>query len=140
MSLFKKRKSDIIDWSSNQRREPKVVVSPRKSSYPNSFSSSSSNFNKPSPQESSGGAFSIFGGADVASTAKSSSSPNYVDFSGSSGSSNNSDNSEGEAEDRRKKLTKRIMDMTDRLEELSNQMYKLQQRVELLERKADLGR
>lgn len=138
MSLFRKRKSDIIDWSSNQKREPKVVSSPRKSSYPNSFSSSASNFNKPSSQESSGGAFSIFGGADVASTAKSNSSSNYVDFSGSSGSSNT--DSSDDVEDRRKKLTKRIMDMTDRLEEISNQVYKLQQRIELLERKTDLGR
>jgi len=41
------------------------------------------------------------------------------------------------AEDRKKKLVKRIMDMTTKLEDLSNQVYHLQQRVEVLERKSD---
>jgi len=42
--------------------------------------------------------------------------------------------------DKRKKLAKRIMEMTDKLEELSNQIYHLQQRVEVLEKKSDSGR
>jgi hypothetical protein len=136
MGLFKKKKSDFIDWSANQRREPKGVDFSAKSPQSNSFSSSSNSFNKPVSQESSVGAFSIFGGADVASTVTKNNSPEYVNFSSSS---INSDSS-GDAEEKRKKLSKRIMDMTDRLEELSNQMYKLQQRVELLERKTNIGR
>ena len=42
------------------------------------------------------------------------------------------------AEERKKKLAKRIMEMTEKLEDLSNQIYHLQQRVEVLERKFDV--
>ena len=45
-----------------------------------------------------------------------------------------------DAEERRRKLLKRLIDMTDKLEELSNQIYHLQQRVELLEKKLDVNR
>jgi chromosome segregation ATPase len=38
-------------------------------------------------------------------------------------------------EERRKRLAKRFMDMTDKIEDLSNQVYHLQQRIELLEKK-----
>ena len=41
-------------------------------------------------------------------------------------------------EDRKTKLAKRLSDMTEKLENLSNQIYHLQQRVELLERKAGI--
>jgi len=44
------------------------------------------------------------------------------------------------SEEKRKRLVKRIMDMTEKLEDLSNQIYHLQQRVEVLERKADIRR
>jgi len=37
--------------------------------------------------------------------------------------------------ERRRRLVKRLKDMTDRMEDLSNQIYRLQQRVEVLERK-----
>jgi molecular chaperone GrpE (heat shock protein) len=43
-------------------------------------------------------------------------------------------------EEKRKRLSKRIMDMTERLEDLSNQIYHLQQRLEVLERKANINR
>src|SRR3989344_1938644 len=38
-----------------------------------------------------------------------------------------------DVEEKRKRLTKRLADLTDKLEELSNQIYHLQQRIELLE-------
>ncbi len=38
-------------------------------------------------------------------------------------------------EEKRRKLTKRLMDITNQLEEISNQLYHLQQRVEVLEKK-----
>jgi predicted RNase H-like nuclease (RuvC/YqgF family) len=43
--------------------------------------------------------------------------------------------SEENSEDKRKKLATRLMDITEKLEDLSTQIYHLQQRVELLERK-----
>ncbi len=42
---------------------------------------------------------------------------------------------EGDPQDKRRKLAKRLVDMTDKIEDLSNQIYHLQQRLELLERK-----
>lgn len=67
------------------------------------------------------GAIGIFG----MPTPTPSTSPGYVDVS---------------AEDeRKKKLAKRLMDITDRLEEISNQIYHLQQRIELLEQKSKVG-
>jgi len=42
---------------------------------------------------------------------------------------------ESDSEDKRRKLAKRLKDMTEKIEDFSNQIYHLQQRVELLERK-----
>ena len=42
-------------------------------------------------------------------------------------------------EDRRRRLAKRLMSITDKLEELSNQIYHLQQRIEVMERKSGVG-
>ena len=41
-------------------------------------------------------------------------------------------------EEKRKRFTKRISDMAETIEDLSNQIYHLQQRVELLERKLNV--
>ncbi len=43
-------------------------------------------------------------------------------------------------EEKRKKLAKRIMEMTEKMEDLGNQIYHLQQRLEVLERKLDVKR
>lgn len=68
--------------------------------------------------------------------------PNSFGFLGNLASSNsqNSYNDFQElpikdSEGKRKKLAKRLMSLTEKLEELSTQMYHLQQRVEFLERK-----
>ena len=42
-------------------------------------------------------------------------------------------------ENRRKKLAKRLIDMTSRMEDLSNQIYHMQQRIEVLEKKMNAG-
>ena len=66
---------------------------------------------------------------------------NFFGFGGSSSSAESApqtvtESSSSDLEERRQKLVKRLTYMTDKLEELSNQIYKLQQRVELLERKS----
>lgn len=40
-----------------------------------------------------------------------------------------------DSDEKRRRLARRLKDMTDRIEEQSNQIYQLQQRIELLERK-----
>ena len=42
-------------------------------------------------------------------------------------------------EEKKKKLAKRIVDLTDDVENLSNQIYHLQQRIEVLERKLNIS-
>ena len=41
--------------------------------------------------------------------------------------------------DKRKRLTKRLMDITEKMEDLGNQIYHLQQRLEVIERKVGVG-
>ena len=61
------------------------------------------------------------------------------------GSSSDSSETDSEVIDlsvsseRRKKLAKRILEITNKLEDLSNQIYHLQQRIEVLERKANIS-
>lgn len=43
----------------------------------------------------------------------------------------------GDAQERKRKLAKRLVDMTEKIEDLSNQIYHLQQRIELIERKVN---
>jgi hypothetical protein len=43
-------------------------------------------------------------------------------------------------DERRRKLAKRLGDMTSKIEDLSNQIYHLQQRLEVVERKLDVNR
>ncbi len=79
---------------------------------------------------SAGNFFNWFGGSgsQESSSTSGSSYPNTYSSSGTG---------EGglDAEERRKRLAKRLKDMTDKLEEISNQLYLLQQRVEVLEKK-----
>ena len=42
-------------------------------------------------------------------------------------------------EEKKKKLAKRILDIVNRLDDLSNKIYHLQQRIELLERKSNIN-
>ncbi|MGA2130075.1 MAG: hypothetical protein ABSG05_00460 [Candidatus Pacearchaeota archaeon] len=62
------------------------------------------------------------------------------DSPGAMNSSSGSDDFETAAtpEERKKRLAKRILNMTERIEDLSNQVYHLQQRVEVLEKKANI--
>ncbi|HTZ41736.1 MAG TPA: hypothetical protein VMC07_00820 [Candidatus Omnitrophota bacterium] len=60
-----------------------------------------------------------------------------IGFLGDMAASNSSYNSEDNEDsgEKKKKLAKRILEMTDRIEDLSNQVYHLQQRIDLLEKK-----
>ena len=68
---------------------------------------------------------SAFGFGNSSVDSKSSNS-NYVNLS--------EDNS-----DKKTKLTKRLLDITDKLEDLSNQIYHLKQRIEIIEKKMKIS-
>lgn len=53
-------------------------------------------------------------------------------FGNNSASTETNSQSSG-SEEKRRKLAKRLMDMTDKIEDLSNQIFHLQQRIEILE-------
>lgn len=79
-----------------------------------------------SPEESaSKGAFDFLGGL-ASSSGSTESSEETIDISAGL--------------DRKKRLVKRITDMTGKMEDLSNQIYHLQQRIEVLERKLEVNR
>lgn len=69
----------------------------------------------------------FLGSLASASTPSQTETTDYVDLSG---------NLEG----KRRKLAKRLIDMTNKMEEISNQLYHLQQRIEVLEKKTDVNR
>ena len=123
MGLFKK-KSKVLDLTRYEKRFPqkKSQESDIKDLTLNSPSQEASTN---SSNSNSGGFFgNFFGGSR-------SSADSALQIS--------SESSSPDLEERRQKLVKRLRDMTDKLEELSNHIYKLQQRIELLERKANLG-
>lgn len=78
-----------------------------------------------------------------------SSSGSFFDLSENSGSESSSSYSSESSysrdaeslnpEEKRRRLAKRLKNMTDRMEELSNSIYLLQQRIEVLERKTNVN-
>lgn len=81
---------------------------------------------KESNSTSSASPFSFFDAGSSASSSESSSDDDFVDLGSSS-------------TDKRRKLAKRILDMTTRIEDLGNQIYHLQQRLELIEKKLNVN-
>ena len=57
------------------------------------------------------------------------------DFAQSAKSDNDFSNSSLNSEERKEKLKQRLLNMTTQLEDLSNQIYRLNQRIEFLEQK-----
>jgi len=110
---FFKRKDKVIDLSERYRKKQEQTEQLKKEE--KEISSS---------KESSGGFFGIFGSSIPAST---------------SNASKNETESYASIEDRKRKLAKRLAEMTTKLEDLSNQIYHLQQRIEVLERKSGVG-
>ena len=121
MGLFKK-KEKVVDWSE------KYKIQTARSSRTGAQSSGSS-----SSSDKSGLGF-------LGDMANSNSSTDNVSWDNDS-SSNSSYGSDtvGNYSDKKQKLAKRLLDMTGKIEELSNQIYHLKQRIEVLEKKARIS-
>jgi len=127
---FFSRRDKIVDLTEEYRENKKAQA---KEALGKSSSADASAQNQ---ETSAGGFFNFFGNANNSSNSSSSSSA-----SSSSGvtSSDNSNTSETlDADEKRRRLAKRLKDMTDRIEEQANQIYILQQRIELLEKKSNV--
>ncbi len=101
-----KKKKDVLDLTETlNRREEKL----------NNMKEDMASGSNEEPQGE--GIFSLFGNANPSQT------------------SVQPESNLGEEENKRSRLAKRLVMMTDKLEDLSNQIYHLQQRVEVLEKK-----
>lgn len=108
---FKKRK-DLIDLTEHYKKQQEKMAQTQKTPQTSTSDSDSFNFLK-----------------NLASN--------------SQDNSNNSDSDVSVIEtdhERKRKLAKRLMDMTNKMEELSNQIYHMQQRIEVLEKKLNSNR
>lgn len=117
MGWFKKR-NDVIDLGERYRKQQQRLKELKEETEQQSASDS--------VQQSAPSGIGIFGMSNsttVSSTpVTSSSDEGVVDLSGG-------------ADEKRRRLAKRLMDMTDKIEDLNNQIYHLQQRIEVLEQK-----
>jgi len=115
MALFKfGKKRNILDLSEKYRKQQEKLQTPTETS------------STDTQQPSSAGGFSFLGNLASSSNSAPQTSDNYATLG-------------EDAETKRKKLAKRFMDMTTKIEELSNQIYHLQQRIEVLERKSGIS-
>ncbi len=107
---FGKKGSDIVDLAERYRKQKEREEIAK---------------TKQTEKSSPPGMFSFFDSPSKSNSAQ--------DYEGVIDLSNNSD-------EKKKRFAKRLVDMTEKLEELSNSIYHLQQRIEVLEKKANLNR
>ncbi len=127
MGLFGNKKPRVVDWTEKLNNQQERANRMREDL------ASQSSHNSTSTQEDSVSPFPFFAG-NTSENSTSSENSTYNPYSSRSNSGYNSA-SEDSAEEKRKRLGKRLLDMTNKIEELSNQVYQLQQRIEVLERR-----
>ncbi|MCK5625122.1 hypothetical protein KAI04_04750 [Candidatus Pacearchaeota archaeon] len=115
MAIFKRRNKGILDLTEKYRKDQAKAVEMQ-----------AENSSVASPTSETSNAFGFLGNMASASTSSSETSEDYPTMRGDTG-------------DRKRQLSKRLLDITEKLEDLSNQIYHLQQRIELLERKTGVG-
>jgi hypothetical protein len=123
MGLFGKKKEKVLDWSENYRIPEKRTT--RNSSRNNGSSSSSSDME--------------FLGDMASSSASNSSNSSSNDYVSWDNDTSVPVEHEQEHDSKKTKIAKRLLDMTDKIEDLSNQVYHLKQRIELLEKKLKIN-
>ena len=119
MKFFKK-KDGVVDLGAHYEKQQEKL-NRLKENLANS-ETSSPEISSPEPtQKQSSGIMGFFGGMSNAANTSSESEPETPSYES--------------AHEKKRKLAKRLMDMTDKIEDLTNQIYHLQQRIEVLERK-----
>lgn len=139
MGFFNRNKVvDLTEDYHYERKKSKANIKDNLSDTSNTQTPVSS-----STQESSlGGFFNFFGGSSSSNSHSSSGSSDNLSPSNSSydNSSSSSSTESLDAEEKRRRLALRLKNMTDRIEDLSTQLYQLQQRIEVVEKKLNSGR
>ena len=113
MGIFRRKDKGVLDLTEKYRRDQERATEMR-----------SKLVSSPSSTTDSSSAFGFLG--SMASASSSTAPDETVDPSSS-------------VELRKKQLSKRLLDMTEKIEDFSNQIYHLQQRIEVLERKVGVG-
>jgi len=113
---FFKRKSKVLDLTDRYRKQQEKITNMREEMQEQ----------KKSEEDSPMVPFSFFGNSNTNSN--------------SDEETTNYSESYESAHERKRKLAKRLASMTSQIEELSNQIYHLQQRIEVLEKKSDANR
>lgn len=132
-----KKKDDFVDLSEHYRKQQELAKEKakekltedgdlKKSFYPG-LGFGKKEEPKETPIEPAPTAFGVFNPAPSTSSESTLSENNLIGTS------------QDNAAEKRKKLAKRLMDMTTKMEDLANQVYSLQQRIEVLERKSGVG-
>ena len=122
MSMFKRKKGKVVDLSNRLARHQE-----REREMKTNFSPDSS------------GTLDLSSSTNSSSESDSSNSGNFFGgFFGGGSPSSKTETATSDAEERRKKLGKRILDMTNKIEELENEIYRMKQRMDLLEKKQRL--
>lgn len=116
MGLFKRKNKDFIDLTQRYKKQQERIAEMQEDSQSSSESDAQGL-----------GFFGAISDTVSNSTSSSASSPGYSDVS------------EG-VEEKRRRLSKRLLEMTNKIEEISNQIYHLQQRLELIERKMNINK
>jgi len=120
MALFgMKRRDDVIDLTERFKKQQAQAEDIRSETHDETKEVPKSSGFNPFPA--------FFGGANTVKKEESN-DDDYINVS--SGMSES-------GEEKRRKLAKRLMDMTKKMEELDNKIYHLQQRIEVLERKGE---
>jgi len=124
MGLFGKKREKVIDFSERYGMSNKKLATSKTSTARQASSSSSSD------------SYSNLGFlGDMANSSSASTSDNISWDNEPSSSSE----TVGEYSQKKQKLAKRLLTMTDKIEDLSNQIYHLKQRIELLEKKTKIS-
>jgi len=115
MGLFGKKKEKVVDWSEGYRK-PSVKIPTRTQQTNKEEDNSDIGF--------------------LGNLANSGSASTSSDVSWDNDASSET---VGDYQNKKQKLAKRLLDMTDKIEDLSNQIYHLKQRIELLEKKLKIN-
>ncbi len=124
MGLFKKKKSDFIDLGERYKKQQDKI----ESSVSRTLAESEKEKRASENTNSNANFFNMFNSDNSNSSVSESS-----DSSGVYGDTVNPD-------EKRRRLTRRLKEMTDKLENISNQIYHLQQRMELVEKKLNISK
>ncbi len=112
---FGKKRDDVLDLTERYRKQQEKLKEMQGESEESTTETTNS-----SPVT---GAFGVFGMSSTSTTSTTSPSSDVIDISSG-------------VEEKRRKLAKRLVAMTEKIEDLSNQIYHLQQRIEVLEKKS----